>query len=618
MIPTERIVELYSQRRLQRGSVIERMRQISELYEGNIVVPLPEVDKKEPAGVANFLAQGIDAHAMRIASVQPDITFPPEDPSVQRRVNEARTKRRVAYGWYENNAMNLVDRRRARSLIAYSDSPVVIRPGKEHPEWEVRSSLQTYASDGGMTPDDVIFASTRTYGWLVDRYPMQAGVLAQSLGQRGRAKVRPEDLIEVLEYLDGDECVLVATGQGHAGYKVEAEYGLNDATINFLGLGGVSHFALELERTVNLAGMCTAVVPGRITLSEPKGQFDDSVSLFQQMARLMAMEVNAVANAIWPDTWLVSADPAKPARIIKVADGLTGQVGEVQGGDIRTLYTTPGVQTYPTIDRLQENLRITSAMPAQMNGMSASNIRTDRRGQSLLSSAVDFHIQEHQEVLARSKKHELERAIAVDRAYFGSRKKSFYVSFGKENGRADYEPGKLWATDRTVLVDYAMAGSDINEVVTTMGQAVGLSATSRLTAMRHFPWIRDVEGELGQIAAEAIDAAGLSALQQQAASGALTLPDWARIKQLLKTGDTSLEEAVLKVHEEAQRRQASSGPPGTPEAPAAPGSPEAQPGLAQPGQGEEVPTVAPPPAGADNFAQVIAQLARGRAMARSA
>src|SRR5207302_1330413 len=133
-------------------------------YEGRVAVPLPEMAANERVAVANLINQGIDAHAQRIASTQPDAFFPPTKPGQKKAEADARDRRRALFGWWEANELDIKEHRRARWFVAYASAPVVIRPDFRRgiPSWHVRSPLETYPSPTAnyddMTPDDSIFA----------------------------------------------------------------------------------------------------------------------------------------------------------------------------------------------------------------------------------------------------------------------------------------------------------------------------------------------------------------------------------------------------------------------------------------------------------------------------
>jgi hypothetical protein len=134
---------------------------------------------------------------------------------------------------------------------------------------------------------------------------------------------------------------------------------------------------------------------------------------------------------------------------------------------------------------------------------------------------------------------------------------------------------------------------------------------SKYRFMEIDPMVDDPEREHARIVTEGLEQSLLQGLQTMAAQGALPPSDLARIMKLVSDGRKSLAEAVDQVQKEAQRRQASSGPPGTPEAPAAPGSPEAQPGIAAPGAGAEAgQAIAGPTPSMQGLSQLLSSLRR--------
>ena len=619
----EEITALLAERRGWRGALIEQARRISAQYNNKIVIPGPDLDDAEGPAVANLIAQGIDQHGMRIASSIPNIECPPVKPgeTFERR---AKVRRQAAYGWMETNGFDLMLRKRSRHLIAYAATPVYLRPDPKlrGPRWDVKSPLDTYPAATmdplDMEPADCIFTFARSIAWLRRQYPAQYAVLRASVSKAGYG-THDDDQVELAQYCDDTEIVLVAMGSGRivgpmAGWRTEAEYGINGETIvNLSGAVGGKDWAIELSRVPNLAGLPPVVMPGRISLDTPKGQFDDTVGLFQLQARLMALEVNAVAKAVFPETW-ITWDAQAGGKVIREADGLRGVVGEIQGGRLDTVQMQPGFQTMNAVNYIERSIRQDSQIPAEFGGESPTNIRTDRRGQSVLSAQTDFFVDEAQRILARSIKAEMDRAVAIDLAYYGPERKSFYVQWGGAPGRVDYTPEQVWTEDRTMFVNFSLPGLDANAQTVYLGQQLGLGVKSRETVMEQLPDISDVKKERNRVYTDHLDDALRAQLMQP---GAVTVPDLARMQYLLATTDKTMAEVVLQVQAEAQARQATAGPPGTPEAPVAPGSPEAQPGLAPPGAGAEA-GVAPPPQGLDNLRSLLSGLTAGRGIAGAA
>jgi hypothetical protein len=429
-----------------------------------------------------------------------------------------------------------------------------------------------------MTPENCIFTFTRSRAWLQARYPDALSKL------KSDKNAKPDDLVRIAEYTDAEVTVLMAS----------ATIKPNPWDTDMRGLPHV-----ELERVHNRTGMCLAVVPGRITLDRPMGQFDSLVGMYNLQSKLMALEVIAVERGIFPDTYLVSR-PGETARFVAGPyDGRSGQVNVVQGGDIREMAANPGFATNGMMDRIERAQRIASGTPAEFGGESTSNVRTGKRGDAILSAVVDFPIQEAQEIFAASLQEENKRAIAIAKTYFGNERKSFYVSSRGAKGHVDYIPNKDFENDDNI-VSYSHSGADANSLVVGLGQRIGIGIMSKQTAQEIDPFIADPELEKDRVISESLEQAMLQSIQTQAAQGQIPPADVAAIAALVASDKMDLAEAIKKVQADAQKRQAT---------PAPAGAPETMPGLAQPGMGAEQPAAAP--AAPQDLAGFLASLGGG-------
>jgi len=523
----EEIISIYTARVRVNDSAKQKMREIRDFYNGDVIVPLPELDTDERSAVANLLSQGLDQTAMRIASTSPDIYCPPTDSRTKKARDNANIRRRALFGWWEHSRMDLQLSKRARHLIGFAHTCVQLRFNHKvgAPEWHLRDPLSTYPATmlgvDDMRPRDIIFAYTRQLGWLRQMYPEAARKFS---GDGTSTEDEPIDLIET-----------------------------------------------------------PVVCAQRISLDGAQGQFDGILGMYQMQARLMALEVIAVQKGVFPDTWLVGRAGETP-QIVNPADGLTGEVGVIRGGDLKDMQMQPGYMTNPAIDRLERAQRLTAGIPQEFGGESTSNIRTGRRGDAVLSAVVDFTVQESQRIMARSLQEENRLAINMSKAYAGSRKRSFYVSTKNVKGRVDYRPNENFDSNDNV-VSYSHPGADINNLVIGGGQRVGMGTMSKRSFMAIDPLIDDPEFEHDTVVGEQLEQALLSSVQQQAAEGAIPPGDLARIMELVVNNKMELAGAVEKVQREAQERQAELVPAG---------APAAQPGLALPGVGAESPEMAPP------------------------
>jgi hypothetical protein len=583
MRTVEEIVAMFTARRNAYGPVLERMREVREMTRGELIVPLNELDRSARASVANLATQGIDQMAMRVASTLPAPYFPPLKDGVEQSAKMARLRKRAMESMWDHNRFDLKMRRRARLLLAYGTSPVVLKPDfkRNLPVWQVRNPLDTYPAmtedADDIVPENVIFSYTKDAAWLLKNYGPQVANL-------NMGKVTRDSRYRILEYVCANELVLVAMG---------AEDGTNSES-------GWAE-AVEIERIPNRTGMPLAVVPKRITLDEVRGQFDNMVGMFYTRARLQALTEIAIERGIFPDEYLI-ARPGENPEIIQTADGKMGQLGVVKGGDIQQLQTNPGYKTDVAMDRIERQERLEGGIPAEFGGESASNIRTGRRGETVLAATVDFKVQEAQKIFEASIFEEDRIAIAIEKSYWGEQPKSFFIAGKQTNAKVDYVPSKIWETDFH-YVTYPSSGSDVNALIVGLGQRLGTGLMSKESAREADPLITDPELEHDRIVAEGVEAALLSSLQSQAAdpNGPYQPADLAYIARMVGTDKMNLAEAIEAAQKRAQERQAAQAPAG---------SPETMPGLAMPGMGAEQP--AGPPAGPPALGDLIARLRGGQ------
>lgn len=549
------ILALYLERAKQFAEIHQGMITVKDIYEGRAVVPMPDMADDAKSPVPNLLAQGVDQMAGRVASTMPSPAFAYGDTRKSQR--QAKTAERVVGGWWQNDRLPQKMKHRARHLIAYGMSPCVIRLDKRTklPVWEVRNPLHTFPSSdylpGTSFPNDVIFAYRRTVNWLIaNGYELQVRTLFP-----GKADI-PRDLkLLLLEYIDQDCTCLILTS--HAAINPNGDLGMADGSGTWILYGndqGISKVAV-LEMIPNPTGMMNVTIPQRLGLETASGQFDSMIGMYYQQAKLMALEVMAVERGIFPDTYLISR-PGEVGRIVDgLHDGRSGQVNVVTGGDIRELSTQPGYMTPQTIDRLERSQRLTAGIPAEFGGESATNIRTGRRGDAVLSAVIDFPVAEAQEILANAILDEDRAAIALSKHFAGRSEKTIYVGTGNTAKKVTYRADEVFDTTEHT-VSYSAVGADLNNLIMGLGQRVGMGIMSKETAASLDPFIDNAEQEHDQIIVEGLETAMLSGLQQQAAQGAIPPLTLSKIMGLVKSDRMELAEALNKAVEDAQKEAA--------------------------------------------------------------
>lgn len=605
---TEHIVELYWERRRALDPRIAAALELKDAVEDRMPIPLPEQDKSERPLNANLLASGVYGYAERSASTLPDVRCPPAregDFEVHNR--RANARRSAILGWWAMNRLKLGLIKRYLHYYVYASSPVVIRPRppngggrrmRDIPYWHIRDPLSTLPPPGeDIDPTDCIFTFQRSLGWLARAYPDAAHTIEKP------KDCSPDLLFDCIEYVDDEITALVVLGQTadrYSPYEMPGGYTPTPRTPR-------GRPFVEIEWAPNRTGICPAVVPGRICLDERQGQFHGLAGSQWWAGKLMSLAANAAIRDVYADEWFEHA-PGQTGQIITTADGAKGILGEVSGGQIKSTHAPPGAASFLVLDRVTEAIRQTGGISAELQGEAGTNIRTARRANQLMSNVVDFPMATAHEVMAAALEEENVRAIATVKAYYPTAK-SFYVQWNGRSVHADYDPQETFDTDHNE-VRYSFPGTNINDTVIGGMQRVGGGTLSKRSWMDIDPMIEDPEKEWNRVVAEGIESALMSGFQEQVANGTVPPADAARIVRLIRQNGKSLADAIEQVQREAQRRQASSGPPGTPEGPVAPGSPEAQPGLAVPGAGAEQPTIPPQAPGMANLSDLMAGLRR--------
>jgi hypothetical protein len=283
--------------------------------------------------------------------------------------------------------------------------------------------------------------------------------------------------------------------------------------------------------------------------------------------------------------------------------------GILDKGQIQLVHPQQTQDAQIAISNLERAQRMTGNIPQELNGESGSNIRTARRGATVLGSAIDMPLQEYQEILANSMELENSRAVKIMKAYYGNKPSMFFFGTDGKIARPDYTPNDTFETDMSRVV-YPMPGSDINSMVVSIGQRVGMGIMSNETARTIDPAIKDPQREADLVEVEGLRKALLTGLEQQAAQGQLDPSIIARIAMAKAQRHTTLEEAVAQIHKEEQEKQQQQAEmQAQQQAPTA----EQQPGL---GASPENPIMAQAaqPQGKPSIQELLAQLHNGGGM----
>lgn len=588
MRSADEVVTLFDRLREQGGHHKERMREMAQVNNGDIAIPLPELSSVDRSSVVNYAYRGLQTMSQNMSSVAPVTMFGPLKATEGER-RAARTRMNVAAYWDQKDRMALLDAQRARYLFGYGTSPVRVDVNllEERPVLSVPSPLTTYAPQpsqaNDITPPFAIAAMQMSASGLVARYGANVQVLLKAAGSM---KENPHELFWVLEYADAEEFHLVL-GQKVVNDRMSSRY-----------IGEEAHGGgVTLTRMPNRAGISPWVCPGLINLDKMQGHFDQILGMYHAQSVLTALELQHAARSVFQETWLV-ARPGETPQIMTPADPITGQIGEVRGADIQTIAPDPQFHTHMVQDRLQEAALMTAGIPPDMLGRSASNVRTGRRGSEILSAAQDPALQEAQSIMAESKIEEKRRQIEFDKAYF-RKSKSIMVTWSGRVEQVEYEAGELWKTNEC-LIKYPMPGMDSSSLIIMVGQLIGMDLLSKSEARQMLPFFDDPDSSADLVVTETLQRAFLEQLgaMVQSPDSPLQPRHVARLIKLVRDKDMDLIDAFEKVQEEAQKEQATPVPAEDPMA--------AAPGLD--GPGALPPPVEGPNLGTDNVADLFGRL----------
>ena len=576
------------------------MRDARDHFNGDIVVPLPEMDADERPAVANLMAQGVDQTSMRVASVLPNMHFPPLIPGKDKDQGSedwARRRHMAVTGWWQESRLNLELRRLARWIVGYSTGPMMIRPDFKTrvPRYELRDPLGTYPSDQDHTtsrqPVDVIYSYVKTFSTIQSEHPEAAEELVRWWTREPSGST----MVDLLEYIGPEWRMMGFIGmQPGEGSSIWSPRNVSD--------WGVGTHGVQLMRVPNRTGVSWGVQSDRITIDRLQGQFDQVFGTYRNQAELMALETIAVKKAIFPDLVIQGTTPGRTPLLVNGnwKDGRTGDINIVRDGSVQALQLNPGFMTQPLIDRHERMIR-NAGVPAQFSGETPTNIATGRLGDQTLSATVDFPIQEYQEILASTLEEGNKVAIAIAKEYFGDEQKKFYVSFHKANGYADYKPETHFETDAH-FVRYAQPGADVNSLVIGLGQRIGLGTMPKELAAQQDPMIPDPVTALRKVTSERIQESLLEYVAQQVVAGALDPMDVVLLWEEVERG-TNLADAWRKAQEAAQQRQAEQQQAAQQQQ--VPGDPSLQPGLSP---GEAGQAIGPPTPSQQNLASMLNSL----------
>lgn len=578
--------DIYAQmhaRREQDSFLIRQMVNVRDRYNGDIVIPLPDVEGSPDveAPVPLIVADGVDNLGMRASSTRPVITAPAKKPTEKKSSKLAEARQRVWYGrWYDSALTEVLLGRSYRQWAAYGTTTMTAFPDfdKERARIQITDPLAAYPDardpDSVEAPTSVGMVRGVSLSWLRQRFGERVASLEGLKGQFWN-----EQLYDIVEWWDEDHRVFGLLGPRNHYIDRNAQ-----AADLMFGRGWTG---LELSRVPNRAGMVPVVAPRRVTLDRIEGQVAKITGLQDMLGKLMSLEYLAAQKAVFPDMVALGENGQQPQLVAgRWVDGREGEVNIVlDAKDVRYLNQPQSVSSFATHDRIERAARMNGGVSSLLNGESpGASLRTGASIDAAASFAIDPRVQEAQRVMARHLSTLNEAVGNVEKGYFSGKKLWAFSGWSGSTEIVEYDPAEVFGDSTFNAVHYQFPGSDLGQVTIGLAQMTGSGLMTRRTARHKHPYIDDPDDEERTEVVERLTSATLGGLEQRAAMGELPVIDLAAIIKAYRAGD-ELWDAVAKADEAARKRQSEASP-----------DPAAQaPGLAPPGMGAESPA---PPDGA--------------------
>lgn len=596
------IVSIMRQRRTMDSRLIRGMIAVRDRYNGDIVVPLPDV-KNSPAmapPVPNLVIEAIDNLAMRANSTMPRITSPPRNPESESSRARAETKRRALYGRWHSSQLNIKRFRAFRHFVGYGTFAMITMfdEVKGHAVVELRDPLTAYpelrAPDDIREPKNVGFIFARSVDWIRAHYPVAASQFLQNAAGKSW-----DTLWDIVEWIDENEVVI-----GIMGPKIPA-YGAMDAR-------PYGYTAYELSRWKNKAGCVPVVCPRRVTLDRIQGQMTSMLGFNDTFGRATALDFVAMERSIFPDIVIIGANGAPPQIFSgEWHDGREGKANILANATVQMLERGPGPMSGPVLASMERAIRSSGGVGG---GEDLAGQRTGAGVGALAAVTVDPRMQEAQEIMAQAHTIINTHIMATEKGYAPQQKYTIIPGLRGDMRSVTYVPEKDFEYEETV-VDYPFAGLDVSQLSVAVTQLVGSELMSKRTGRSVHPMIDDGGQEEENIAIEQLDLAQLAGLSAQVQSGQMSPVQVAHIRQLMADG-APMYKAILESAAIAATNAPAPGTPGAPEE-GEPSPPAGTPNPALPQGGQQMmaalgaggaappPTVPAPSAGMANSRKLL-------------
>ena len=586
------IVRMVQDMQRTQGPVIQKMRAILDRYDGDWVLPVPEVPSEPelPPLTPALVGEAVDNMAMRAASVRPAVTCPALVPTKDTGIRSreyATIRRRILAATYDQSKWGLGRRKFYRQLSAYHTGSIVVVPDfqLQLPRLEVRDPLGTFsepqAHEELRPPEYAAFVTRHSAAFLRSRFPVCKNENGGPI-----ANQEASDLWEVVEWYDTDQI-----RWGLLGPVEQYSRSISDRWVQ-------APFMPLSKAYPNRAGVAPVCAPHNVSLGRIASRLGSLLGNVDLQAKLLSLNIIAQEKAIFPDVYAIGQQSAVPQILGgEWQDGRTGKINLLMDvNSVGVLRTTPDQGTMQMSDRLERNFRTSTGLVPQFGGETYGALRTGRGIDALAGMAVDPRVQELHEISEAWMPHLNEAIFNTYLGYWPQKQYTLFSGWAGDKGLVEFVPETHIETVANT-VSYVVAGADVVQQTQILGSLFGAKAISARTFRAKHPWIDDPESEGQMVDEEQFEDALKQTVMQQMVSGQMPPMVAVTIRNEMQKG-SDIFKAVEVADRKMRELQATQAPP-APEGMVAP--PESMPGMAAGPQGmqQPMPPEAMPPAPAD-------------------
>lgn len=497
---------------------------------------LADFDEEDRAAIpaANFILSGTEHAAHRLGQ-RPDLRCDPPAETEKKAPREAAEKReRIVEAYDEQCEMEMLLPQLARWLIGYGYVPMIVTDtwdadGYGYPDVELRDPFNCFPAPWGVKqqPADIAFVRRVPAEEIVRLYP-HAETNVKQFGASRRAPAL---------------AVSRSNGTGISPTESAWENPTRDgiAIVEYYDRYGCTMFSPQCEvilshRDNDLRHNPPFVVFKRFAFNRLQGQFDQAVGLMASIAKVNLLVQIAMEDAVFSETNIYGSGTSAD-EYLKGRDAVN-QFD--QGTKVERPTSQIPYQTFQHVDRLVDQLRVTSRYSRQDDGESPAAWATGR-GLDALSAGMNAELDELRLVL----RYGLQRLDAIrlewDQARWPTRRKPLVGTHRGATFSEQYTPEKdIGGMYKTRRIYGAMAGFDEPQKIVTGLQLRQSGSMSNLTFMENLRGI-EVTREMKRIEMERAAEATQAFLDAKASEG-----DPAAIMAILEIRDGKDSDQVIR------------------------------------------------------------------------